>query len=83
MKWFMRGFIAAVFCVGMLGVMGCGSDNDTEASNLAKSAGDPGKPSEKGVPTNLEASPKSSAEAYERQKKQQEEMFKKGYPTKK
>ena len=81
MKWFMRGLIAPVFCVGMLGVLGCETDNQTEADRLAKTIGDPGKPDAKGVPTTVAPPPKSQKEQYERQKQQQDEMFKKGnYP---
>jgi len=84
MKWFIRGLIAPLLCVGMLGVLGCGPDNETEANRLAKTIGDPGKPDPKGVPTAIEPPPKSQAEQYERQKKKDEEMFKKGgMPAKK
>jgi len=78
-KWFMRGLTVPLLCVGMLGVLGCGTDNQTEADKLAKSIGDPGKPDPKGMPAAIEPPPKSQAEAYERQKQQQAETFKGGY----
>jgi len=82
-KWFMRGLSAPLLCLGMLGVLGCGADNETEADKLAKTAGDPGKPDPKGVPATIEASPKTQKEAYERQRQKQDEMFKKGANTSK
>ncbi|MGO9468339.1 MAG: hypothetical protein ACLQIB_13830 [Isosphaeraceae bacterium] len=78
MKWFMRGLSASLLCVGMLGVLGCGPDNETEA-NRGTAIGDPGKPDPKGMPATIEPPPKSQAEAYERQKKKNDEMFKGGY----
>ncbi len=79
MNWFMRGLSASLLCVSMLGVLGCGPDNETEANRLAKTIGDPGKPDAKGVPAAIEPPPKSQAEQYERQKKKSDEMFKGGY----
>jgi len=83
-KWFMRGLSAPLLCVGMLGMLGCGTDNDTEADRLAKTIGDPGAPDPKGKPATTEAPPTSQEEFYKRQQKQQEDTFKKGgYPGKK
>jgi hypothetical protein len=39
----LRGLIVVFFSVGLLGVSGCSTDNETEAQKLAKTAGDPGK----------------------------------------
>jgi hypothetical protein len=83
MKWFLRGVSATVLCVGMLGVLGCGPDNDTEGQQLAKSAGDPGKPNPAGIPAPAKALPpaRSQSEAFERSKQQQRDMYKQGgYP---
>jgi len=80
----MRGVIASLLCAGILGVLGCGPDNETEGDRLKKTIGDPGKPDPKGVPATVEPPPKNQAEAYERQKKKQDEMFKSGaYPRRK
>ncbi len=80
----MRGLSASLFCVGMLGVSGCGPDNETEADRLAKSIGDPGKADAKGVPATEEAAPKTQEEFFKRQQQRQDEMFKKsGNPTSK
>jgi hypothetical protein len=82
-KWFMRGLSVPLLCVGLLGVLGCGPDNETEANRLAKSIGDPGKPDAKGVPTKLQPAPTTQEEFFKRQQQQQNEMFKKGaYPGK-
>ena len=79
MKWFMRGLSVQLLCVGMLGVLGCGPDNDTEANSLSKAAGSPGTPDAKGVPKTQEAPPKTQAEYGQRQKERQGDMFKGGY----
>jgi hypothetical protein len=43
-KAFIRGLCTVFVAVGLLGVTGCGPDNETEAEKLAKTAGDPGAP---------------------------------------
>ena len=44
MKTLTRGLGLALVSLGMLSVTGCGPDNETEAQNAAKVAGDPGAP---------------------------------------
>ena len=63
MKWFMRGLSASLLFMGILGVLGCGTDNQTEADRLAKTIGDPGKPDPKGVPATVEPPAKDPARA--------------------
>jgi hypothetical protein len=79
----MRGLSAALLCVGTLGVLGCGPDNDVEADRLAKSAGDPGKADPKGLPEAKQTPATSQQEFFKRQQEQEKDMFKKGTPTKK
>jgi hypothetical protein len=67
-----------LLAVGTLGVLGCGADNDSEANQLAKTIGDPGKPDAKGMPKTQEAQPKTQEEFYKRQMQRTGEMFKKG-----
>jgi len=68
----------------MLGVLGCGPDNETEADRLAKSIGDPGKPDPKGVPATPQPAANTQEELRKQQQQLQDEMFKKGgMPTKK
>jgi hypothetical protein len=79
----MRGLIASLLCVGMLGVVGCQQDNETEADKLAKTAGDPGAPDPKSVSNVAKEPPPSSQEELgKRQMQRQNEMYKKGsgYP---
>jgi hypothetical protein len=67
----------------MLGMLGCGPDNQTEAERLAKTAGDPGAPDPKGVPTEIKTStgPVSQEDFYKGQMQQTNSAFKKGaYP---
>ena len=81
MKWFMRGLSAPLLCVGMLGVLGCGPDNETEADRLAKTIGDPGKPDPKGVPATTQPTPTSREEYFKQQQQREKGMYKKGtYP---
>jgi len=81
-KCFMRGLGASLLCMFLLGVLGCGPDNETEAQRLTKSIGDPGAPDPKGVPAVKDAAPPTDqAEFYKRQMQQQSDTFKKGgYP---
>jgi hypothetical protein len=48
-KAFTRAFCVALVTVAMLGVTGCGPDNETEGQNLNKNIGDPGKVEGKAV----------------------------------
>jgi hypothetical protein len=43
-KAFTRSACLALAIVGMLGVSGCGPDNETEGQKLTKDMGDPGPP---------------------------------------
>ncbi len=67
-KFFRRGLVLFVLSLGMLVFVGCGTDNETEAEKLAKSAGDPGAPDPKakGAPGPLPTSPE---EHYQNQQK--------------
>jgi hypothetical protein len=38
-----RGLLVVVFSLGLFGVSGCSTDNETEAQKLSKGMGDPGK----------------------------------------
>ncbi len=62
MNSFTRGLSVAVFSLGLLGVTGCGTDNDTEAEKLSKSIGDPGAANPKAKATN-QPIPKTREEA--------------------
>ncbi len=80
-KWFMRGLSAALLCVG---VLGCGSDNETEVGQLTKTQplGDPGKANPKAIPTTAESPPKSQEEFFKRQQQRDKDLAKKGgYPA--
>jgi hypothetical protein len=55
----------------MLGAIGCGADNETEADKLAKTAGDPGP-----------ANPKAKSDTPVAQPKSYEDLMKRGDPTK-
>ncbi len=60
-----RGMVVVLFSLGLLGVSGCSTDNETEASKLSKNVGDPGKPSEKVAPSNLPP-PRTQKEYFDR-----------------
>jgi phage tail tape-measure protein len=62
---FTRGLAIVLVSLGLLGVSGCAEDNETEAQKLAKTAGDPGRPSEPKVkaPQSDLPPPRSSDEA--------------------
>jgi hypothetical protein len=77
-KWFMRGLTVLLLCGGTLGTPGCGPDNDTEANQLGKTLGDPGKPNAGSTATTTEAPPKTPQEFAERQKERQKQMLEKG-----
>jgi len=57
---FTRGLSIALCCVGLLGVTGCGADNETEGEKLANAAGDPGPPNPNSKPVTI--SPGSGTE---------------------
>jgi hypothetical protein len=56
-KAFTRSACLALAIVGMLGVSGCGPDNETEGQKLSKDMGDPGPP---GVVPKMEPKPITS-----------------------
>jgi hypothetical protein len=68
-KFFTRGLVVFVLGLGMLGMVGCGADNESEGQQLAKSAGDPGKPDPKAVGKAGGPMPKSPEEHYQNQMK--------------
>ena len=55
MKAFTRGLCAAVVGMGLIGVAGCGPDNESEGEKLGKAAGNPG--AENPNATKVEAKP--------------------------
>jgi len=67
--------------LGMLGVVGCGPDNETEADKLAKTAGDPGAVNPKAKGDALPA-PKTQEEHFKRQLDRQKQVGAEGYPGK-
>jgi hypothetical protein len=72
-KAFTRGMFAAVVGLGLLGVAGCGPDNEAEGVKLGKAAGDPGPENPKA--TKVEAKPvNSQVEAYQRSQEQMKNM---------
>jgi hypothetical protein len=82
---FTRGLSIALCGVGLLGVVGCGEDNQTEAQKLAKTAGDPGPANPKSIPTQASAGSGTEADRVkvmmENQKNMQKNM--QGNPGKK
>lgn len=82
MKWFMRGLSAPLLCVGMLGVLGCGPDNESEVDRLNKTQplGDPGKPNPDAVSKEPEtpSGPMTQEQFFKAQQQRQNEMFNKG-----
>jgi hypothetical protein len=48
-KFVKHGLVLFVLSLGMFVFVGCGADNDSEAQQLAKTAGDPGAPDPKSV----------------------------------
>ncbi len=58
MKAFTRALCLAFAMIGMLGVVGCGPDNEAEGTKASKSLGDPGAPKE--GTTKIVTPPKSS-----------------------
>jgi len=77
---FTRGLGVALFSLGLLGVIGCGTENEGEAARLAKTAGDPGAPNPKAKADDLPP-PKTQEEQAQRQLDAQNKMYKAGaYP---
>jgi hypothetical protein len=62
----LRGLIVVLFSVGLLGVSGCSTDNETEAQKLSKNMGDPGKAADTKQLENLPP-PKTQLEYFQRQ----------------
>jgi hypothetical protein len=80
-KSFTRGLSVALFSLTLLGLAGCGPDNETEAEKLAKTAGDPGKPDPKGIPTTKLPPAPSYDDFGKRAQESQKDMMKSGgYP---
>ena len=73
MKAFTRGLCAAVVGLGLLGVAGCGPDNEAEGVKLGQAAGNPG--AENPNVTKIDAKPvESQKDAYERSQNQMKNM---------
>jgi len=66
--WFIRAFVVVGLSLSLLGLSGCGEDNETEAQRLAKTAGNPGPPAEPKIkaPQSDLPPPRTSEEAGER-----------------
>ncbi len=84
MKTFTHGLclLSVVLILGLMGVAGCGADNETEADKLAKGLGDPGAVNPKAVGAERSAPPTSQAEFKERADAQAKKNFGpgSGYP---
>jgi len=63
---FYRRLFSAVAVVGLVGVTGCGPDNEGEAKKLEAKAGDPGKPNPDSVRKDVPPIPTSSEERAKR-----------------
>jgi hypothetical protein len=61
-KAFNRRLFSALVTMGMLGVTGCGADNEAEGEKLAKKEPDPGKPAAGSTPEKPAFQPKTNAE---------------------
>src|SRR5271165_2004405 len=80
-KAFIRTLFLAFVTMSLLGVTGCGVDNETEAQKLGSKSGDPGKPNPGSLNKEDIPPPKGREEAAKRQKEQQDKQFQKGYQT--
>jgi hypothetical protein len=67
-KAFTRGLCAAVVSVGMVGVAGCGTDNEAEGQKLGQAAGNPGPENPKAAKPDGQPVT-SQVDAYERSQK--------------
>jgi hypothetical protein len=63
-KAFTRGLSAVVVSVGLLGVVGCGPENEAEGVKLGKAAGDPGAANPNATKVEAKPVPNSQVEAY-------------------
>jgi hypothetical protein len=81
-KSFTRGLGIAVLGLGLLGVAGCGPDNEAEATKLAKDTPDPGPANPKAIPDKSAAPVEGGMEAFGRRSQEASRgAFKKGaYP---
>jgi hypothetical protein len=70
-KALIRAFCLALMTVGLLGLAGCGPDNEAEGQKVGKTLGDPGAPA---AGTKTEADPLPPA-------KTQQEYFKRTQAT--
>jgi hypothetical protein len=61
-KAFTRKLCLAFVTMGMLGVTGCGPDNEAEGQKASAKLGDPGKADPKSLPETKIVPPKSNAE---------------------
>jgi hypothetical protein len=75
-----RAVVVVIFSLGLLGVAGCSTDNETEAQKLSKGMGDPGKGAVTPKVDNLPP-PKTQEEFFKRQADPKKAMGK-NYPTK-
>jgi hypothetical protein len=76
-KFFTHVLVLFVLSVGMFAVAGCGVDNEEEGKALAKTAGDPGAPSPKGLPTTKQATATSQEDRFKNSQQTQKDS---GYP---
>jgi hypothetical protein len=72
--------ILFVLSLGMLVMLGCGADNESEGQQLAKAAGDPGTPSPKGIPTTQAAPTTTQSERYQNSVDNKKNLAADGYP---
>jgi len=79
-KFYTRGLALSILSLGLLFMVGCGADNETEGEKLAKTAGDPGAPDPRAVTKAAGPLPTSPEEHYKNQ--QQNNSLKGKYPGK-
>jgi len=79
-KSFTRGLGLALLILGMLGVTGCGPDNDTEALKAQKVEKDPGPINPKAVATNPPVQAQTQQQQYEQSQKLNTQGKASGYP---
>jgi hypothetical protein len=65
-KAFTRGLCWALVSLSLIGMTGCGSDNESEAEKLSKEMGDPGAANPKGLPADIKEGPPGSMEDVKR-----------------
>jgi hypothetical protein len=76
-KRYISGLCVALMTVGMLGVAGCGTENEKEGEQLSKSMGDPGAVNAAKATPVVTPPPPKSMEEYG---KQQPDMHRSDYP---